>query len=120
MKPLTLLALFAVAAAPPPDGGRFVALPEGDGIRIHVAKRGLFSAFAHDHDFEVTRWRGDAAIPGGDPARASLEVVLEASSLRDREKGSRAAIAAGSRRRRRARRSSTRRTPPRSSTAPSA
>ena len=87
MKLLTLLALFAVAAAQPPDGGRFVALPEGDGIRIHVEKRGLFSAFAHDHDFEVTRWRGDAAIPGGDPARASLEVVLEASSLRDREKG---------------------------------
>jgi len=87
MKALTVLALLAVAAAPPPDGGRFVALPEGDGIRIHVAKRGLFSPFAHDHDFEVTRWRGGAAIPGGDPARASLEVVLEASSLRDREKG---------------------------------
>jgi polyisoprenoid-binding protein YceI len=87
MKALTVLALLAVAASRPPDSGRFVALPEGDGIRIHVAKRGLFSAFAHDHDFEVTRWRGGAAIPGGDPARASLEVVLEASSLRDREKG---------------------------------
>lgn len=87
MKSLTVLALIAAAAAPSADGARLVALPEGDGVRIHVAKRGLFSAFAHDHDFEVTRWRGSAELPGGDPARASVELVLDAASLRDREKG---------------------------------
>ncbi len=87
MKSLTVLALLAVAAAPPAAGGRFVALPTGDGIRIHVAKRGVFSLFAHDHDFEVTRWHGAAEIPDGDPARASVQLVLDPASLRDREKG---------------------------------
>jgi polyisoprenoid-binding protein YceI len=81
------LALMAVSAASSAGGGRLEALPVDDGIRVHVAKRGLFSAFAHDHDFEVTRWRGTAAIPDGDPGRASLELVLQAGSLRDREKG---------------------------------
>jgi polyisoprenoid-binding protein YceI len=85
MTALPLLALLAAAAAPP--GGRLEAVPDGEGIRIHVAKRGLFSGFAHDHDFEVTRWRGTAELPGGDPGRASLELVLQAGSLRDREQG---------------------------------
>lgn len=84
--PVLVLALTAVSATPP-AAGRFEALPTDDGIRVHVSKRGLFSAFAHDHDFEVTRWRGSAAIPDGDPGRASLELVLQADSLRDREKG---------------------------------
>ncbi len=61
--------------------------PAGDGIHVHVGKRGLFAAFAHDHDFEVTSWRGTAEIPDGDPARARLELVLDASSLHDREGG---------------------------------
>jgi Cu/Ag efflux protein CusF len=60
-------------------------VPAGPGIRIHVAKRGAFAMFAHDHDFEVTRWTGRALLPGGDPSRASVELVLDAGSLRDRE-----------------------------------
>ncbi len=87
MHALAILAAIAVSAGPPPDGSRFDAFPADGGVRIHVSKRGLFAAFAHDHDFEVTRWRGTAEIPEGDPGRASLEVVLEADSLRDREKG---------------------------------
>jgi polyisoprenoid-binding protein YceI len=87
MHPLAIVALIAMSATPSPAGDRFEALPAADGIRVHVAKRGLFSAFAHDHDFEVTRWRGSAQIPNRDPERASVEVVLEADSLRDREKG---------------------------------
>ncbi len=85
MHALVLLALLASSATS--SGGRLEALPADGGIRVHVAKRGLFSGFAHDHDFEVTRWHGSARIPDGDVARASLEVVLEADSLRDREKG---------------------------------
>lgn len=87
MHALMLLPLLATTAAAAPAGGRFEAHPAGEGIRVHVAKRGMFSAFAHDHDFEVTRWRGTAKVPDGDPARASLELVLEAGSLHDREQG---------------------------------
>ncbi len=84
MQVLTILAS-AVLAAAPAGAGRLEAAPTGPGIRIRVAKRGAFAMFAHDHDFEVTRWRGAAEIPGGDPGRASIELTLEADSLRDRE-----------------------------------
>ncbi len=87
MRALATLALVAASAASSAARGRLEASPEAEGIRIHVSKRGLFSAFAHDHDFEVTRWRGTAEIPEADPGRASVELALEAGSLRDREKG---------------------------------
>jgi polyisoprenoid-binding protein YceI len=86
---LALASLLSLAAAAPPGPGttRLAVLPAEGGVRVHVAKRGLFSGFAHDHDFEVTRWRGTAEVPDGDPGRAALELVLEADSLRDREQG---------------------------------
>ena len=84
MAPCTLLAMLVLTAAPSEET-RFQVLPEAEGIHVHVKKRGVFSAFAHDHDFEVTRWRGTAEIPGGDPARASIDLALEAGSLLDRE-----------------------------------
>jgi len=74
---------WATAAAAP----GLEAVPEEGGVHVRVEKRGLFSAFAHDHDFEVTRWHGTADVPGDDPARATLELFLDAASLRDREKG---------------------------------
>ncbi len=82
MDALAILAAAALSAAGSP---RLEAVPAGPGIRIHVAKRGAFAMFAHDHDFEVTRWSATAEIPDGDPARASLELVLDAGSLHDRE-----------------------------------
>jgi polyisoprenoid-binding protein YceI len=85
MPPLAVLALLAVAATPP--AYRLEAQPDSGGVRVHVAKRGLFSGFAHDHDFEVTRWRATADVPEGDPGRASIVLVLEAGSLRDRAEG---------------------------------
>ncbi|BDG05124.1 YceI family protein [Anaeromyxobacter oryzae] len=87
MQTRILLALITLSATSAPAGSRYEPLPTGDGIRIHVAKRGMLSAFGHDHDFEVTRWHGAAELPDGDPARAVVEVVLAADSLRDREKG---------------------------------
>jgi polyisoprenoid-binding protein YceI len=85
--PRITTALVTLILSSPALGEPLEATPEGSGIRVHVAKRGLFSAFAHDHDFEVTRWRGSAELPAEDPERASLEVVLDADSLRDREPG---------------------------------
>jgi polyisoprenoid-binding protein YceI len=89
MQPVALIAAIVASALPagPGSGPGFDVLPAGEGIRVHVAKRGLFSAFAHDHDFEVTRWRGSAEVPDGDPGRAVLELALAADSLRDRESG---------------------------------
>ncbi len=83
MQVLALLAAAGLAAAPP--ARRLEAVPTGPGIRIHVAKRGAFAMFAHDHDFEVTRWSGTAELPGGDPAAVRVELVLSAGSLHDRE-----------------------------------
>jgi polyisoprenoid-binding protein YceI len=88
MPPLAFLTLLAVAvAAATPPAPRLEARPGTGGVRVHVAKRGLFSGFAHDHDFEVTRWRATADVPDGDPGRAQVALVLEAGSLRDREEG---------------------------------
>ena len=63
------------------------AVPGPDSrVVVHVYKKGLFSAFAHDHHFEVTDWRATAEVAGDDPARAAIDVVLSARSLRDRQK----------------------------------
>lgn len=57
----------------------------GDRIVVHVFKKGVFSALAHDHHFEVTQWRAAADVPDGKPASASVEVALSADSLHDRQ-----------------------------------
>jgi polyisoprenoid-binding protein YceI len=85
--PPASLLLAAALAAWPATGAGLEVIPSGQGIRVLVAKQGLFSLLAHDHDLEVTRWTGAAEVPGGDPARASLELSLDAASLRDREGG---------------------------------
>ena len=85
MQTLAILAAAALSAAPA-GAGRFEAASAGSSIRIHVAKRGAFAVFAHDHDFEVTRWSATAEIPDGDPAQASIDLVLAAGSLHDRER----------------------------------
>jgi polyisoprenoid-binding protein YceI len=86
MRTLALVILVAASAAAPPPA-RLEASPADAGLRIHVHKRGLFSAFAHDHDFEVTRWQAFVDRPAADPARAALTLTAAADSLRDREHG---------------------------------
>ncbi len=66
--------------------GSFEARPGGgDRIVVHAFKKGFFSAFAHDHHFEVTKWHATADVPDDEPARASVDVMLSAGSLRDRQ-----------------------------------
>lgn len=57
-----------------------------DRIQVIVFKKGLFSAFAHDHHFEVTNWKAQASSSEEDPKELSIDVVLKAGSLRDRER----------------------------------
>jgi len=82
-----VVALTVAVPAPAARAADWEALPTGSRIAVNVFKKGIFSSFAHDHEFEVTRWRATADIPDGDPASASIEVVLSASSLRDRQRG---------------------------------
>ncbi len=62
---------------------RLRAGPQDGRIVVNVFKAGLFSVFAHDHHFAVTDWNASAVVPGGDPAAASVEVVLSSGSLHD-------------------------------------
>ncbi len=73
--------------APGTAPGAFEAAPESGRILVLVAKKGVFSAFAHDHRFLVAAWHATAQVSESDPARAKVEVVLEAASLHDREEG---------------------------------
>jgi len=78
------VAIAAVVSAA--RAGTWEARPGGgDRIVVHVFKKGAFSAFAHDHHFEVTKWHTTADVPDGEPARTSVDVVLSAGSLRDRQ-----------------------------------
>lgn len=55
----------------------------GNRVVVHVFKKGILSAFAHDHHFAVTQWKATAELPDGDAAPSSVQVALEAGSLRD-------------------------------------
>jgi polyisoprenoid-binding protein YceI len=80
-----LAGLLAVAAAPVAGAETLEASAESGRIVVHVWRRGLFSAFAHDHHLEVTRWAARVELPDGDPGAARVEVTLAADSLRDRQ-----------------------------------
>lgn len=60
-----------------------VARPPEGRIVVNVFRAGLFSAFAHDHHFVVGEWSARAEVPVGNPAGASVEVVIAAGSLHD-------------------------------------
>jgi polyisoprenoid-binding protein YceI len=81
---LSAAALSTFAARPVAAAG-LEATPASGRILVHVLKKGLFAGFAHDHHFEVTAWRATADVPEGDPSRLSVEAVLAAGSLRDRQ-----------------------------------
>jgi polyisoprenoid-binding protein YceI len=81
-----VVALAMTVSAPAARAASWEAIPASSRIVVHVYKKGIFSAFAHDHAFEVTRWRATADLGGGDPASAAVEVVLSASSLHDTQR----------------------------------
>ncbi|HET8725284.1 MAG TPA: YceI family protein [Anaeromyxobacteraceae bacterium] len=82
------LVIAAAALAPMvarPAGPSWAADPARSRIAVHVLKKGLLSGMAHDHHFEATAFRATAVAdePGG--RLVSLEVVVRAASLRDRQ-----------------------------------
>jgi len=86
VRPLLLLvalcAPFARAAA---EASAWSAVLEKSQITVHVFKKGLFSAAAHDHHFVATRWRATASFDAARASEVRLELVVAADSLRDRQ-----------------------------------
>jgi polyisoprenoid-binding protein YceI len=86
MRGLASVAVAAAVTATVARAEQWEAAPGAeDRVVVHVRKKGVFSAFAHDHHFEVTRWRATASMPDRTPASTSVVVVLFADSLRDRQ-----------------------------------
>ena len=77
-----LAAPLARAGAAP---GSWTAVVEKSQLTLHVYKKGLLSAAAHDHDFVPTRWRATASLDDANPASVRAELVIAADSLRDRQ-----------------------------------
>ena len=85
---LAVIASLALAAVPlaAASAERLQAGPADGHVVVNVYKAGLFSGFAHDHHFAVSRWAVSADAPGDDLRRASLDVVLSSGSLHDTQK----------------------------------
>jgi polyisoprenoid-binding protein YceI len=77
----------AVLAAPPAGAaaGSWTAVVEKSQLTLHVYKKGLLSAAAHDHHFVPARWRATASLDEESPAAVRAEIVIAADSLRDRQ-----------------------------------
>lgn len=81
--------MIAAAALAPlvarPSGPTWTADPARSRVVVHVLKKGLLSGLAHDHHFEATAFRATAAANESGERLATLEVVVRAASLRDRQ-----------------------------------
>jgi polyisoprenoid-binding protein YceI len=52
---------------------------------VHVHKKGVFSAFEHDHFLHPQRWRGTLTFAPDHPEAATVELIVDAASLVDRQ-----------------------------------
>ena len=59
--------------------------PARSELVIHVHRKGLLSPFLHDHHFVPTAWTANARFDPARPEAAHVRVVVDASSLRDRQ-----------------------------------
>jgi polyisoprenoid-binding protein YceI len=80
-----LLLLLGRAGAADAEPASWTARTDQSRLLVHVTKRGLFSGLAHDHHFSATDWKATAVRGPGTSNLARVEVVVSASSLRDRQ-----------------------------------
>lgn len=59
--------------------------PARSELVIHVHRKGLLSPFLHDHHFVPTSWSANASFDPARPEETHVSVVVDASSLRDRQ-----------------------------------
>jgi len=85
VRSLALSCALAVLPARAAGGPTWRAVVEKSQITLHVFKKGLFSAAAHDHHFVPTQWRGTASFDEANPSSLRAELVIAADSLRDRQ-----------------------------------
>jgi len=67
------------------DQGSWQADTGRSQVAVHVAKRGLLSGMAHDHQFVPGRWSATASFDPARPSDVQVEVVIIAASLRDNQ-----------------------------------
>jgi polyisoprenoid-binding protein YceI len=61
--------------------------PKASQIVIHVGKSGLFRFAGHEHDVVVGSFRGKAVVDPEQIERSSVEITIDAASLRITGKG---------------------------------
>src|SRR5260370_6489242 len=69
-------------AAAPPGGVAYDVDPRASSASVHVGKTGLGSFAGHEHEITVGRIRGEVLADLDDNARSSVELIIEAASLR--------------------------------------
>jgi polyisoprenoid-binding protein YceI len=79
---LTCLIVASGARAAPTTQGLEVGRSD---LVVTVRKKGLFSAFEHDHFLHPQRWHGTLTFDPEHPDAARVELVLDAASLVDQQ-----------------------------------
>lgn len=85
--------LFAAASAGtlnPRDAGpakKFQIDSSASKLEVKVFKEGFLSAFGHNHEIAATRFRGVAAIDSQHLENSSVELAVDAASLKVRDQG---------------------------------
>jgi polyisoprenoid-binding protein YceI len=77
--PLLLLALLAAGASA--QTRTYTIVPSESRFWVFVAKAGLLSAFAHDHEIGVKGFSGKVTIPAGGAGSGALQLDIETKSL---------------------------------------
>jgi polyisoprenoid-binding protein YceI len=82
MRPLALALVLSAATA---HADSFALDGRQSDLTVRVYKKGVFSAFAHDHFLHPQRWRGTLFFNPERPAETRAEVIIDAASLVDRQ-----------------------------------
>jgi polyisoprenoid-binding protein YceI len=56
--------------------------PTSSRVSIHVGRAGLFSFAGHEHEVQAPIAEGDVLLDASDPARSSVQVVIQSGDLR--------------------------------------
>jgi polyisoprenoid-binding protein YceI len=85
MRILTLLTALLVASVGQAAEERFALDARHSDLVVHVRKKGLFSAFEHDHYLHPQRWHGTVTVDVDHPEEVRVELAVDAASLVDHQ-----------------------------------
>lgn len=78
---IVALAMLATNAQPQAKSRTYTIVASESSFWVFVAKAGLFSAFAHDHEIGVKSFTGKIVLPESGAGGGSLELEVNAASL---------------------------------------